>query len=73
MRIGNLEGDIDRRILDLGFEVVNECKLLGFRFTNNQSLSVANKDILIEKIGNVIRFWTRLIYQYPAKLRWQKA
>jgi hypothetical protein len=42
----------------LGFEVVNECKLLGFRFSNNQSLSNANKDNLIEKIGNVIRFWT---------------
>jgi hypothetical protein len=58
MRIGNLEGEIDQRILDLGFEVVDECKLLGFCFSNRQSLGDANKDILIEKISNVIRFWT---------------
>jgi hypothetical protein len=58
MRIGNLEGGIDQHILDLGFEVIDECKLLGFRFSNSQSLSDANKDNLIEKISNVIHFWT---------------
>jgi hypothetical protein len=57
MRIGNLEGEIDPRINTLGFQVVDECKLLGFTFSNKLDLATSNKKTVTDKITNTIRFW----------------
>jgi hypothetical protein len=35
MRIGDLPGEIYQRIIDLGFQIVDNCKLLGFNFSQN--------------------------------------
>jgi hypothetical protein len=58
MRIGNLEGEIDQRILDMGFKVVESCTLLGFKFSNRIGLALSNEKDLINKISNSLRFWT---------------
>jgi hypothetical protein len=58
MRIGNLEGEIDQRILDLGFQVVDSCTLLGFKFSNRNELALSNETELVNKISNSLRFWT---------------
>jgi hypothetical protein len=68
MRIGNLDGEVDRRILDLGFEIVDDCKLLGFKFLNRESLANSNALQLIEKIRNTIRFWTPLNLSVAGKI-----
>jgi hypothetical protein len=58
MRIGDLSGPIDQRILDLGFEIVEECSLLGFVFSNKEDLDVSNEAKLCDKIRKTIGFWT---------------
>jgi hypothetical protein len=68
IRIGNLDGEVDERILDLGFEIVNNCKLLGFKFSNSESLADSNAVQLIEKIKNTIRFWTPLNLSISGKI-----
>jgi Reverse transcriptase (RNA-dependent DNA polymerase) len=39
MRIGDLTGEIDQRIIDLGFQIVDNCKLLGLNFSQNIDLA----------------------------------
>jgi hypothetical protein len=68
VRIGNLDGEVDRRILDLGFEIVDNCKLLGFKFSNRDSLADSNAPQLIEKIKNTVRFWTPLNLSVAGKI-----
>jgi hypothetical protein len=68
MRIGNLDGEVDRRILDLGFEIVDNCKLLGFKFSNRDTLADSNAPQLIEKIKNTVRFWTPLNLSVAGKI-----
>jgi hypothetical protein len=58
MRIGNLDGEIDQQILDLGFQVVDSCTLLGFKFSNRIGLALSNETDLVNKISNSLRFWT---------------
>jgi hypothetical protein len=48
---------VDPRILDLGFEIVNECKLLGFLFSNSTPLADTNGRQLVAKINSTLRFW----------------
>jgi hypothetical protein len=42
MRIGNLDGEVDQDIIDLGFSFVNEMVRLGFKLSNNESLEEIN-------------------------------
>jgi hypothetical protein len=56
MRIGNSEGAIDPRILELGFQVVDECKLLGFKIKQNCSLSDSNFTDLKERVKKTVNF-----------------
>jgi hypothetical protein len=58
MRIGNIEGEIDQQILYLGFQVVDSCTLLGFKFSNQVGLALSNETELINKLSNSFRFWT---------------
>jgi hypothetical protein len=57
MRIGDLSGEIDQRIIDLGFQIVDNCKILGFNFSQKMDLAETNKGELKEKIKKNIRFW----------------
>jgi hypothetical protein len=68
MRIGDLSGEIDPRILDLGFEIVEECNLLGFTFSQSLGLADSNSVKLINKIKNNIRFWTPFNLSISGKL-----
>jgi Reverse transcriptase (RNA-dependent DNA polymerase) len=54
MRIGDLTGEIDQRIIDLGFQIVDNCKLLGFNFSQKLDLAETNKSELKEKIQKKI-------------------
>jgi hypothetical protein len=58
MRIGNIDGEIDQQILDIGFQVVDSCTLLGFKFSNQFGLALSNEKDLINKVTNSLRFWT---------------
>jgi hypothetical protein len=58
MRIGDLSGPIDQRILDLGFDIVDSCNLLGFTFSHNFDLGRLNEDKIWDKIRKTIGFWT---------------
>jgi exonuclease III len=57
MRVGNLEGDTDPRILELGFEIVDECKLLGYIIEQNGNLTSKNGQKTLEKVQKTINFW----------------
>jgi hypothetical protein len=56
MRIGDISGPVDPRITALGFEIVNECQLLGFNFSNSQDLADSNSHKLKEKIRKTVGF-----------------
>jgi hypothetical protein len=58
MRIGDLSSPIDQRILDLGFDIVDSCNLLGFTFSHNFDLGRLNEDKICDKIRKTIGFWT---------------
>jgi hypothetical protein len=68
MRIGDLSGPIDQRILDLGFEIVEECSLLGFVFSNKEDLDVSNEAKLCDKIRKTIGFWTTFNLSISGKI-----
>jgi len=68
MRIGNLDGEIDQRILDLGFPFTNELTVLGFVLQNNGDMVARNFEKVREKILNIIRFWERFNLSLPGKI-----
>jgi hypothetical protein len=57
VRIGNLDGDPDPRILELGFTIAMECKLLGFKISQGQERFESNLVELLKKVKNTINFW----------------
>jgi exonuclease III len=57
MRIGNTTDPIDPRIMTLGFDFSDNCKLLGFEFTSNGNCVETNLNILMEKTRRKINFW----------------
>ena len=59
MRIGNLNGEIQPEILNLGFTITDSIKLLGFSIPNNGELVKVNFDPVKQKIRNIIRYWDR--------------
>jgi len=68
LRIGNTDNDIDERILNLGFEIVDRIKLLGFYLTKN---GIDGRDILhkiTESIVRSIRFWRKFYLSLPGKI-----
>jgi Reverse transcriptase (RNA-dependent DNA polymerase) len=68
MRIANLEEPIDPRILDLGFQIVDECKLLGFKISQNATLSNSNALDLKEKVQKTVKFWNLLNLSLSGKI-----
>jgi hypothetical protein len=68
MRIGNLDGELDPNILNLGFPVTNEITVLGFTLQNNGNMIAKNYEKVREKIHNIIRFWERFNLTLPGKI-----
>ena len=56
MRIGDLSGEIDQEITNLGFKLEMEIKLLGFIISNKKNISDLNFTPVLEKIGKITRF-----------------
>jgi hypothetical protein len=68
MRIGNLQGEIEQEILDLGFTFVDCMTLLGFKLTNTGNILSLNFDPVLEKIRNSVRYWERFYLSLPGKI-----
>ncbi len=59
MRIGNLNGEISNKILELGFTFSDRITLLGFTLQIYGDTSAANFEKVLEKVENLTRFWER--------------
>jgi hypothetical protein len=68
MRIGNLDGEIDQEIINLGFSFVNDMVLLGFKLSNIENVEEINFLPVLEKIQNTVRFWERFYLSLPGKI-----
>jgi hypothetical protein len=68
MRFGNLTGEIDQNIIDLGFPVVNSITVLGFILQNSANMADANFVKIRQKILSIIRFWERFNLSLPGKI-----
>ena len=68
MRIGNLDGELEEDILNLGFPFTNELTILGFILKNNGDMCEANYIKVKDKIGNIVRFWDRFNLSLAGKL-----
>jgi len=68
LRIGNTEGQVEPRIYELGFEIVDNIKLLGF-YLSNEGILVDRAMIKIEQnINNIVRFWKRFNLSLAGKI-----
>jgi hypothetical protein len=67
MQFGSDE-PVPQNILDLGFDVKNEVKLLGLKIKNNCSNYTASKNDIEEKISCQIRFWNRFDLSLPGRI-----
>jgi hypothetical protein len=67
MQFGSVE-PVPQNILDLGFDVKNEVKLLGLKIQNNCSNYTASKNDIEEKISCQIRFWNRFDLSLPGRI-----
>ena len=67
MQFGSIE-PVPQNILDLGFDVKNEVKLLGLKIQNNCSNYNASKNDIEEKIAAQIRFWNRFDLSLPGRI-----
>jgi hypothetical protein len=68
MRIGDIKGEIDQSILDLGFPFTTELTMLGFVITNTANIIEKNYEKIITKISNITRFWDRFNLSVPGKI-----
>jgi hypothetical protein len=64
MQFGSNE-PIPQNILELGFDVKNEVKLLGLKIESNCSNYAASKNDIEEKVSAQIRFWNRFDLSLP--------
>ena len=56
MRIGNLDGEINDDIINLGFTITTSIKLLGYQISNNDDILDINFSPIKGKIQSIIRF-----------------
>jgi len=68
MRIGDLTGEIDQRIIDLGFPFTNEITVLGFILNNQDSFVAKNYEKVRRNVTNLARFWERFNLSLPGKI-----
>jgi hypothetical protein len=67
MQFGSNE-PVPQNILNLGFDVKNEVKLLGLKIVSNCSNYSASKNEIEEKIATQIRFWNRFELSLPGRI-----
>ncbi len=67
MRIGNLEGEVDPEIVNLGFSFVDKLVLLGFTLSNNENLEEINFLPVLDKIQNSYASGSVSTYHYQVK------
>jgi hypothetical protein len=67
MQFGSNE-PVPQNILNLGFDVKNEVKLLGLKIDSNCSNYSASKNEIEEKIAAQIRFWNRFELSLPGRI-----
>ena len=68
MRIGNLDGEINDDIIDLGFTITTSIKLLGYQISNNDDIRDINFSPIKGKIQSIIRFWERFYLSLQGKI-----
>jgi hypothetical protein len=59
---------IDDDILGLGFDQKNEITILGMKLKNKGKCYESNMDLLIEKLRNQVRFWSRFNLSLPGRI-----
>jgi len=55
-------------VVELGFEIVDKVKILGFEITNNRADITENFDTAIEKITKILQFWSRFYLSLHGKI-----
>ncbi len=68
MPIGGLDVGIPQEIIDLGFEIVNEIKCLGFRINNRAENLTRHFNEKIRKIRQLIGSWSRYNVSLPGRI-----
>ena len=68
MRIGDLSGEIEDDIKNLGFQIVDSFKLLGFYISNTDAHKRENFVAIKQKISSIIRFWDRFYLSLQGKI-----
>ena len=68
MRIGDLTGETEQRIIDLGFPFSNEITVLGFILQNSGNMIAKNYEKVRDNIFKIIRFWDRFNLTLPGKI-----
>ena len=68
MRIGNLETVLDPRIEQLGFETVDEMRILGFDIDNKAERLERNFDKCIGKMRQIVGNWSRFRLTLPGRI-----
>ena len=68
MRIGDVTGEVEQPIVDLGFPFASELTVLGFQLSNEENMADINYVKIKEKIKNIIRFWERFKLTLPGKI-----
>jgi hypothetical protein len=68
MRIGNQTEPMDPRILDLGFVMVENMKILGFEVDNRAERLGENFDKVIRKMRQIVGNWSRFRLTLPGRI-----
>jgi len=68
LRVGNVAGPVDPRILGLGFTFVDSITILGFRISNRDTLIIDNFEPIIEKLLGIVRYWERFYLTLPGRI-----
>ncbi len=73
MRIGDLHSQLDPRIRELGFSMVEEMRLLGFDIDNRVVNLGQNFDKCITKMRRIVANWSRFRLSFPGRIAISKA
>jgi hypothetical protein len=68
MPIGNLEEQIEQNILDLGFAMCTEMKILGITVNNRGTQLEENFEGIITKVRNLATKWSRFTLSLPGRI-----
>jgi hypothetical protein len=68
LRVGDVTGRLDPRIIGLGFTFVDRITILGFKISYNGSLIIDNFEQIIEKTLRIVRYWERFYLSLPGRI-----